>query len=360
MAATMTPGELADRVRRDAERNLLRVRNGLKHLAGVGKPDLAQTPKETVWSSEKVQLWHYPSDKVRYRTPLLFIHSLVSKSYVFDLVPGNSFVETMIDQGFDVYLVDWGVPDELESGNTLETYTDGYIPTIVREVQRRSGNPDVNLFGYCFGGVLLLLALAGNPDLPVRSLAVMATPIDMTHMGPMSSMMQEGRVEPEDLLDATGNVPADVMLNSFRVLTPTADVVGYVNLWQNLWSDEFVAAHQVMTDWGRDHIPFPGAAFCQMGHLLSRENLLATGKVPLGGRTVDLQDITVPFLNILGEKDHIVPPEAVGPLNDLVGSTDKEELRLRAGHVGVIVGRTAHRHNIPAMADWLARQSEPV
>jgi poly[(R)-3-hydroxyalkanoate] polymerase subunit PhaC len=358
MVATVTPNELVARVRRDAERNVLRVRNGLKHLAGVGRPQLTQTPKETAWAAEKVELWHYPSDQVRYRTPLLFIHSLVSRSYVFDLVPGNSFVETMRDSGFDVYLADWGVPDELESGNTLETYTDGYIPTMVREVQRLSGAPDVNLFGYCFGGVLSLLALAGNPDLPVRSLAVMATPTDFSHMGPMTSMMQEGRIEPEDMLDATGNVPAEVMLNSFRVLSPTGDVINYVNLWQNLWNDDFVAAHQVMTQWAQDHIPFPGAAFCQMGDLFSRQNLLATGKVPLGGRIVDLEDITVPFLSILGERDHIVPPDGVGPLLELVGSTDVEELRLAAGHVGVIAGRTAQRRNIPAMADWLARHSE--
>jgi polyhydroxyalkanoate synthase len=360
MATALAPGEIVERVRRDAERNVLRVRNGLKHLAGVGRPVLTQTPKETVWSAEKVQLWHYPSDTVRYRTPLLFVHSLVSRSYVFDLVPGNSFIESMVHSGFDVYLIDWGIPDELESGNTLETYTDGYVPRIVAEVQRRSGAPDVNLFGYCFGGVLSLLALAGNTSMPIRGLAVMATPIDMRHMGPMSSMIQEGRVEPEDLLDATGNVPAEVMLNSFRMLQPLADVTGYVNLWQHLWNDDYVAAHQVMTQWGRDHIPFPGAAFCQMADLMSRRNLLASGRIPLGGRTIDLSDITVPFLNIVGEKDHIVPPEAVGPLASLVGSTDVEELRLPAGHVGLIVGRAAQRHNIPAMADWIARHAEPI
>src|SRR4029079_11436027 len=125
-----------------------------------------------------------------------------------------------------------------------------YIPTLVHEVQRLSGAPDVNLFGYCFGGVLSLLAMAGTPSLPVRSLAVMATPIDMSCMGPMTSIMQEGRVEPEDLLDATGNVSADVMLNSFRMLQPLADVAGYVNLLEHLWNDDYVAAHQVMTQWG--------------------------------------------------------------------------------------------------------------
>ena len=206
--------------------------------------------------------------------------------------------------------------------------------------------------------MLSLLSVAGNPDLPVRSLAVMATPVDMRHMGPMSAMLQEGRVEPEDLLDATGNVPADVMHNSFRVLKPMSDVTNYVNLWQHLWNDDFVAAHQVMTQWSGDHIPFPGAAFRQTAELFSRQNLLATGKVPLGDRTIDLADITVPFLSIVGEKDHIVPPDAVGPLTELVGSTDVEELRLPAGHVGLMVGRTAQRQHIPAMADWIARHSE--
>lgn len=359
MPDVLSPADLVGRVRRDAERNVLRVRNGLKHLAGVGRPVLTQTPRETVWSAEKVELWRYRSPHPTYRTPLLFVHSLVSRSYVFDLVPGNSFVEAMADRGFDVYLVDWGVPDELESGNTLETYTDGYLPEIVAEVQRLSGAPDVNVFGYCFGGVLSVLSVAGNPTMPVRSLAVMATPIDMRHLGPMTSMIQEGRVEPEDMLDATGNVPADVMRNSFRVLAPLGDVTGYVNLWQHLWQDDFVAAHQVMTQWSNDHIPFPGAAFCQMGELMSRQNLLATGRIPLGGRTVDLADITVPFLNIIGEKDHIVPPDGVGPLSSLVGSADVTELRLPAGHVGLIVGRTAHRTHIPAMADWIARQAQP-
>ena len=154
------------------------------------------------------------------------------------------------------------------------------------------------------------------------------------------------------------NVPADVMLNSFRVLAPTGDVVNYVNLLQNLWNDDFVAAHQVMTQWSRDHIPFPGAAFVQTGELFARQNLLPTGKVPLNGRTIDLADITVPFLNIIGEKDHIVPPAAIEVLTSLVGSEDVEELRLPAGHVGLVVGKSAQRRNIPAMAGWLERHAE--
>lgn len=350
--------DLLARVKRDVDRSILRSRNGLKLLFGVGRPTLAQTPKDTVWSAGKVELWRYRSDRRSVRPPLFFVHSLVSRSYVFDLGPGNSFVEMMLDRGFDVFLVDWGEPDELEASNTLETYCDDLLPELVEVVAQIAGSDAVNLFGYCLGGLLSLLYMAGHADGPVASLAVMATPVDFDHMGVFAGLMQDGRIDPSDMLDHTGNVPADAIHSSFRLLQPTADLTGYANLWQNLWNDDFVKAHQSMTQWARDHIPFPGACMVQVVQLFGRENLLATGRVPLGGRTVDLADISVPFLNIVGEKDHIVPSESNRTLTLLVGSADVEELRLPAGHIGLIAGRTAQRHHVPAMADWLLRHSE--
>lgn len=344
------------RIRRDVNRSLLRSRNGLKLLSGVSQPTLAQSPKDVVWSAGKVELWRYRSDERTVRPPLLFVHSLVSKSYVFDLAPGNSFVEAMLGHGFDVFLIDWGTPDEVESGNTLETYCDDLLPELVDVVRDLAGSDTVTMFGYCLGGLLATIYQAGQPDGPVSSLAVMATPVDFDAMGPFSVLA--GHIDPDAIVDETGNVPANVMRHSFRLVQPTSDVTSYVNLWQNLWNDDFVAAHQTMTQWANDHIPFPGACMAQVTDLFARRNLFRSGRFPLGGRTVDLADITVPFLNILGEKDHIVPPASTEVLTSLVGSASAEELRLPAGHVGLIVGRSAHRRNIPAMAEWLLRQSE--
>lgn len=358
MAERVATADLLARVKRDVDRSILRSRNGLKLLSGVTQSPVGITPKDTVWASGKVELWRYRSDRRTVRPPLFFVHSLVSRSYVFDLAPGNSFVEFMLDKGFDVFLVNWGVPDEMESSNTLETYCDEYLPDLVDIVCDISGSSSVTMFGYCMGGMLSLLYAAGHADGPVRSLAVMATPVDFSKMGLMVGLMQAGRIDPADVLDETGNVPAEAMFNAFRLLEPAANVSQYVNLWQNLWNDDFVSAHQRMTMWSKDHIPFPGACMLQVTDLFARRNLLALGRVPLGDRTVDLRDITVPFLNIVGQKDHIVPPEANGSPTELVGSEDVEELRLPAGHVGLIVGGTAHRRNLPAMADWLLRHSE--
>ena len=108
--------------------------------------------------------------------------------------------------------------------------------------------------------------------------------------------------------------------------------------------------------------PVPGRRVLPDGRAAARARTCwRRARCPLGGRTVDLADITVPFLNIIGEKDHIVPPEAVGAA--AVARRLRRTSRscgCRPGTSALIVGRTAQRHNIPAMADWLGRHSEPI
>ena len=358
MPTLLSPRELAGRIRRDVERSLLRARNGIKYVAGIDRPGLAQSPKDTVWTHEKLQIWRYRSDQRRHRPPVLLVMSLVSKSYIYDLRPGSSFVEYLVNQGFDVFLLDWGVPDELEASNTLETYCDDYLPRAVDAVRGVAGSDEVTLFGYCFGGVLALLYAAGHADGPWRNLACMATPVDFQQMGPMSSLSAEGRIDPEDMIDETGNVPAEAILNSFKVLRPTADITSYVSLWEKLWDDQYVESYTAINQWGNDQIPFPGGVARQTTQLFNRDNDLLDGKMWLGGREIDLKDITKPFLVIVAERDHIAPIESTSPLIGLVGSEDKEQIVLPAGHVGLIVGRSAAKVTMPAMADWIRRHSE--
>ena len=355
--AAYSPSELARRLQREVERNVLRFRNGIKYAAGIDRPGLGLTPKDTVWTHDKMELWRYRSDQRRYKTPVLMVMSLVSRSYIFDLRPGNSLVEYMLNRGFDMYVLDWGVPDHLDAENTLSTYTDDYLPKAVDAVLRTSKVDDITMDGYCFGGVLALLNVAAHPG-SIRNLITMATPVDTTAMGPMSAMTAYGRVDPETLIGEDGNVPASVIENGFKMLKPTGEIADYVNLWDNLWNDEFMESYQAMTGWARDQIPFPGAAFVENVHLLNRQNLLKTGTVPIGGREVHLADITCPFLSVIGEKDHIVPIAGAQSLPDLVSSEDKAELIVSSGHVGLFVGRSAQKKTLPPLCDWIEAHSE--
>lgn len=365
----MATSPVLERMQQGLDRNLHRAVNGAKYLTGLDRPQVGRTPKDVVMRVDKAELWRYRSDPrrrdgahyhVKYRPPVLIVHSLVSRSYILDLYPGNSFVQWLRDAGFDVFLTEWGVPDEREAGNTLETYVDDYLPKMIEATRREAGTEDVTLLGYCFGGLLSLLLSARHPELPVRNLVTMATPVDFSKMGLFTAMMGDTRLDPSRLLDDTGNVPPDTLRTSFRLLKPTGDVTTFVNLVEHLDDDQYMQGFQAMGQWTREHIPFPGAAFKQCATMLSRENALLKGTMELGGELLDLRDIHYPMLNVLAEKDHIVPQAAASPVISLVGSEQADELRLNSGHVALVAGRRAAKETIPHIADWLCAHSDPV
>ena len=291
---------------------------------------------------------------------MVIVHSLVSRSYVLDLYPGNSAVAFFVASGLDTLLVDWGVADEAEAANTLETYADEYLPRAIAAACDATDAHEVTLLGYCFGGVLSLLACARHPELPVRNLVVMATPVDFEGMRAITGLVREGRLEPDELLDETGNVPPEAIEGSFRLLKPTGDAASYATLWQHLWNDAYVEGYQAMSQWTRDHVPFPGAAFRQTAEQLVRRNALRDGSLVLGGEPVDLGAIRCPLLNVMAERDHIVPLPAAEPVTRLVGSDEADELRLGAGHVGLVAGRAAAKVTLPGIADWITTHSDTV
>jgi polyhydroxyalkanoate synthase subunit PhaC len=342
------------------ERQVLRARNGLAYLAGTNRPLIAQTPKDIVWRRDKAQLWRYrpEDDAPRISPPILIVHSLVSKSYVLDLMPHNSMIRYLLGEGFDVFLLDWGVADPAEAQNTLEDYVDDYIPEAIDATLGEAEADEVNVIGYCFGGVLTLLLAAGHPELPIRSLVTLATPADYSKMGFMSQMFASGRLDPDDVIDETGLVAANRMDEGFQSLKPTDQLVQQVNLFQNLWNDEFVEGFLAMNQWARDQVPFPGAAFRQTVQVLIRDNALMRGVIPFGRGEVRLADVTIPYLNAFAEQDGIVPAAASEPLTDLVGSEDASELRLQSGHVGFVAGRQAAKVARPQIADWIRSHSD--
>jgi polyhydroxyalkanoate synthase len=357
MALTTDPNDLVARVRRDVGRNLLRARNGVKYVTGIDRPQVGTTPKDVVWRRDRAELWRYRSDQVSVGTPVLVVMSLVSRSYILDLYPGMSFVQALRDAGFDAYLLDWGIPDERDAGKGLSTYVDDLLPAAIDAVLDTSGADEVNLIGYCYGGVLSLLLGAAHPDLPVASLVTMATPVDYTEMGMFGRMFDGGRLDPQDLIDDTGNVPPEVIRNAFRVLKPTADLTQYAVLWEKLWDDKQMEGFQVMGQWTRDHIPFPGKAFRETVDLM-RDGAFMQDRVRLDGRLLSLADLTWPVLNVVAAKDHIVPSAAALPVCDLVGSARAETLELPAGHVGLVMGRAAATTTLPQIFGWLREHSE--
>ncbi|NMO00904.1 alpha/beta fold hydrolase [Gordonia sp. TBRC 11910] len=359
MVSIPNPTSALDRVRKEIERNALRARNGIKIVAGVSKPNPGASAKDVVWRAGRCELWHYRNDAVTLAPPVLIIYSLLNRSYILDLAEGNSFIQRLLGSGFDVYMLDWGIPDERDADNTFEDYVDDFIPTAVDRIREISGSDTVNMLGYCFGGLLAVLYAGHHPDAPLRSLTVMTTPTDLQELGPMGDALGASGLDIEDTFNEDGNIAPDVLLAAFRSLTPTADVTAYVNLWQKMWDEDYVAAHQSMSGWGNEHIPFPGGVARQMVTMMT-DNALVNDRIVIGGDRVHLSDITIPFLHVTADRDHIIPEKCSAPLVGLVGSAEAEQFRLPAGHVGLVVGKTAHKTTIPKIIDFMRKRSEEV
>jgi polyhydroxyalkanoate synthase len=340
------------------EHSNLRARSGLEYLRGARRPRIGAAPRDLVWERGKAQLWRYRNPGIRYHPPLLLFMGLVSRPYVFDLLPGNSFVGRLLDAGFDVYVLDWGVPDELEADNTFETYVQGYLPRGIRALQRESDAHGVTLIPYCMGVIFALLIAATRRDVAIHAIVTLAAPIDFAKQGVMVRPLRDGTLSVDLLIDDTGLVPPDVLRGFQQIRKPTGDAVRYASLWQRLADDDKLEGYLAMSQWVRDHVPMPGAAFRQMVDMFILGNGFIEGTAKIGGRAVSLGDIEASILSVLAEHDDVVPIEASLALADLVGPDLVTQLVIPSGHAGIVVGRAAAEHTMPQLIEWLRLHSE--
>jgi len=141
-------------------------------------------------------------------------------------------------------------------------------------VRGAAGSDSVNLLGYCSSGVVTLLYGARHAEAPLRSLTNIATPVDFSRWPLVSGMFAEGRLDPETVLDDTGNVSASALRNSFRLLNPTYELRQYTTLLENLWNDQYVDAYRAMTKWDQRSGSLPRRRSASVrGHACPRQRV---------------------------------------------------------------------------------------
>src|SRR5579871_3940918 len=168
----------------ELQRAMLQSIRTFEVLTARDEANVGNTPKDVVWRRGTAQLYHYRrTTETVHPVPLLMVHSLISKPYILDLIPGNSFIEYLIGRGFDLYMIDWGTPRPEDTRLRLEDYVLEMIPDVVDIVLETSNAFDFSLFGYCMGGMLALMYAATHTKAPLRNLICLATPIDFKQMG---------------------------------------------------------------------------------------------------------------------------------------------------------------------------------
>ncbi len=356
--ATGQPANIADIVQKEVERTITRSLRGIDVLLNRDEPEVGMTPRDVIYERGTLRLYHYrPMADEVYRVPVVLVMSLISKPYILDLTPGVSFVEFMLTQGFDVFMIDWGVPRPEDSRLRLEDYTLDFIPACIEKVQEETGETDASFIGYCMGGLLALIYGGLHADAPMTNLVCIATPVNFEGMGLFRQWTDKRWFDVDRVVDSLGNIPPELMYRSFELLRPADRLVAYVRLWDNLWNDQYVKHYRLFNKWTSDQIPFPGECFRQTTKDLMWENKLMKGELQVGGRTVDLKLIKAPVLNAMAQHDHIAPYESTRELTQLVGSDDKEDIVVKGGHVSLVAGMNAVMRLWPKVNEWLAVRS---
>src|SRR5712664_2127279 len=299
-----------------------------RRVTNPQEPRVGQTPRQEIYKKNKSRLYRYQSKRT-HRTPLLFVPNLgISRPYIFDLMPGGSFVEHMTREGFDFYMLDWGVFGPEDNDLSFEDCVTKILPRMTRKVLESSGAESLSVLGYCMGAPLSASFLASYPETPVKNFIDMAGSIDFSKIGLFGLWLDEKYFNVDRFVETVGAVPADMVKAGFKLLKPTMDLSTNLNLWWNLWNDKYVEGFQALNKWANEYVAFPGEFFRQWVRDFYQDNKLYRGELVMGGRPVRLERITCPIFVVGAKEDYIAPPECVRALIDSVGSRDKEYVEL--------------------------------
>ncbi|MEZ4371796.1 MAG: alpha/beta fold hydrolase [Polyangiaceae bacterium] len=323
---------------------------------------VGQTPARVVHQENKLRVLRYTPrpEGISHKTPIVIVPSLINRNYVLDLLPGKSFVAFLVEQGHDVYMIDWGTPSAEDRHLDFDVYCDRYISRAIRAARRHSGALRVHLLGYCLGGTLTSIYAAAYPE-RVATLTALAAPIDFHDGGLLSAWTLTKTFDLPGLVKAFANVPWPLMQASFHMLRPTLAISKLITLIDRRADAEFLRGFFATEIWGNDNVSFPGACYQRYIQELYRENRLVRGEFVLSGRAARLDSIACPTLVVTFRDDHIVPWRGAARLHELISSEDKDILQLPGGHVGAVVSRRARAGLWKQMSDfWANREDRSV
>jgi polyhydroxyalkanoate synthase len=325
---------------------------------------IAQTPKQAVWTLNKAKLYRYiplTTPIHRHRVPLLLVFALMNRPYILDLRPGHSFVQFMLEHGYDVYLLDWGSPGTEDKALQFDDYVLEYMPRAIRKMKVVSGSDEFSLLGWCIGAILTTMYAALRPDQGLRNLLLLTAPLDFSDRDAISfsRWTDERYFNVDQIISAFGNMPAEMIEYGAKALKPVENYIGsYLKLWDNVDNPQVVEAWHAMNTWVTDNIPMAGATFRQLIVDFYRGDKLMKGEMVLRGERVDLSRIRASTLNVIAEEDHITPPCQSEKVLDRVSSHDKELFRIPGGHIGIMAGSRANKQTWPHIEAWLAPRSD--
>jgi polyhydroxyalkanoate synthase subunit PhaC len=330
---------------------------GYETLQRINEVEIATTPKELVWQDDLVKLYHYKRETpAKSSIPVLVSFAIMNRQDVLDLQPDRSLMKKLLDEGLDIYLMDWGYPQKRHRYLTMEDYILGFMNDAVDFVRKSTGNKKIHKMGICQGGTFSAIYASIFPE-KLQTLTTYVAPFDFSGNECMLYRWTKD-LDIDAMIDANnGLVKADMIDNGFAMLKPSANISKYLGIMDSLDNEEKMLNFLRMEKWKADCPDQAGEMFRKYIKDLWQDNKLIKGKFELGKYKVDLKNATMPFLNIYATDDNIIPNSSTIPVNEVIGSKDKEMYPFPGGHIGVFVGTRSQKELGPKVAQWVIDRS---
>jgi polyhydroxyalkanoate synthase len=331
-----------------------------------GVADLRRTPARVIDEAPKRTVFQYlaPEERTRH-LPVLLVPPLAAPTICFDLRRGCSMAEHLLDLGHPTYLLEYGSIAFSDRDLGLEHWVQEIIPTAIERVSEHAGGEPVQVVGWCLGGIMALLAQAARPDLPVNSIAAVASPFDFTELRLFAPLRAAANLT-NGLLGtavyrALGGAPAPIVKRAFQLSTLDKYLTKPVAMATNLHDRDFLAQVEAVDHFIDNMHAYPGRTMGQLYHQFFRVNDLADGRLRLGDHDIDLAGVRVPVLAVAGNADTLAPRKAVHHVGALLTQAPEVQLKTApGGHLGVLAGRGAARTTWRWIDEFFARHETPA
>ena len=348
------PGQLAD-----AAANLY------DKVARGGVADLRPTPARIIHEEPQCAVYRYlpPAGAPRDRMPVLLVPPLAAPALCFDLRRGHSLAEYLLRHGHPTYLVEYGAISFSDRELGLEHWVEDVIPTAIRRASEDAGGEPVQIVGWCLGGIMSLLSVAGDQSLPVSSVACVASPFDFTRVRliaparPIANLT--GGTVLTQVYRVLGGAPAPLVRRAFQLTSIDKELTRPYAILRHLHDRDWLAHLEAVDRFMAGMHAYPGRTFGQLYHQFFRVNDLADGHLVLSDHEIDLADVRVPVLSVAGKADVLAPRPAVHHVAELLPNAPQVRLETApGGHLGVLTGRQARRTTWRYLDEFLTEHSD--
>lgn len=294
--------------------------------------------------------------------PILLVPPLAASATCFDLRPGQSVAQFLLGLGRPLYLIDYGDIGFADRRMGVEDWIDEILPTAVAEVSAACDGRAVDLVAWSLGGTLSLLTAAEHPDLPVRSISAVGTPIDYARVDYLAPIRAVARATGGRLVTTAnrvaGGMPAWAVRTSFRATALQRELTKPWFVLRNLHDTETLARLEAVDRFIGEMPGYPGRLYDQVYRRLVLRNELRRGTFTLSrDRVVRLGDVRQDVLLLAGATDVIAPVDCVRHGVEVLTGARSVRFEVAPGsHLGLLTGPEARGTTWVHLSEFLSEQ----